>query len=421
MRRLFSKGDRAIREAFRLYHSAQNQEMGKKRGEGTGFQRRISGNEEGYLEDFQENGGEERIFRMIENLPIENPRRKARRIWIGGMVAVLLCVLAVCMVHYIGEKPARITRALQEVYSTSGKRLESGTSNCLFTWEGLVYQCHYLTSEEQRTLHRKGVAYEKTEEDVFGNFTECQVYYISGRESRQFILVEDQTQQVSLGKFIGYKYCQGQLASGEEAFGASDGSGERKNYCLGDILEKVMGIHSPEDIRTVTLERSRAVSRDNPEKMVAMWTKREDREWFWQFFLGKHEVWSPHPGGEDTQEELRRLREQGVPITYGKGLFGWQSQVLEKIPEQAFYLEIENKQHEIFILGLILEDGRAELWMEPLEEWSSQRLELDEEAAVDYIGDMSREGRQADRRNGVILLSGEDQKKLWEAMRKVLD
>lgn len=419
MRRLFSKRERAIREAFQVYHSAQNQEMGKKQGQERGFQQGDLGQGEEYLEDFRENEGEERIYRMIEKLPIENPRRKARRIWIGGMAAVLLCVLAVCMAHYIGEKPSRITRVLQEVYSTSGKRLEAGESNPLFTWDGLVYQCHYLTGEEQRILRRKGVTYQKAEKDILGDLRlqDCQVYDIAGRESRQFILVEDNNQQVFLGKFIGYKNWQDRQASGEAVSGTSDDVSQEKGiHYLGDILEEVMGIHSPEDIRTVTLERSKAVRGDDPEKMVAMWTKREDREWFWQFFQGKHEIWSPYPRGKETQEELRRLREQGMPITYGRGMSRWQSQVLNKIPEQAFYLEIENQQHEVFILGLLLEDGRAELWMEPLEEWGSRGM-----GGICLYGDISRESMQADSRNGVILLSSEKQKELGKEMKKVLD
>ena len=106
-----------------------------------------------YLEGFEESRMEERIYRLIEKLPIQNPKRKARRIWICGMAAVVLCILAGCMVHYVKQKPVRMTRALQQVYRTAGKRTEE-QGNSFVTSQGIMYQCYFLTQEEEDILKK---------------------------------------------------------------------------------------------------------------------------------------------------------------------------------------------------------------------------------------------------------------------------
>jgi len=417
MRRIFSKKDRAIREAFQIYDSARIRSVG---GDGTDFRGNPSGENslregEEYLHGFQESRVEERIYRMIEKLPIRNPRKKARRIWVGGVAAVLLCVLAGCMAHYVKEKPVRVTRALQEVYRASGERMGSGKGNPLTTSEGLLYQCHYLTEEEQETLQKSGVAFQRVKNSVYGDFSqEVRVYHISGRESRQFILVKDRNNLVALGKFIAYNYCGGVLA-------AAQGAGGKEPECsTADVLEKVMGIHSAEDIRTVTLERSRETSKEDPQRMVAMWTGEEDRTWFYDFFSEENRICAPYPAGRETKEEVEQIKSEGMPITYGKGICRWQKHVLERMPDQAFYLEIENRYREIFVLGLVLEDNRAEVWLEPLEEWVNQNLQSGAAAAT-YSDWVNPELAQAGDRNGIICLSQKNQMRLSGVMRKVLE
>lgn len=415
MKKIFSKKEKAIRQAFQIYDSAKVKSAGRRQGEGLGYSEASGAEMECYLEGFEESRMEERICRMIEKLPIENPKKKARRIWVCGVTAILLCVLAGCMVHYAKEKPVRMTRALQEVYRTAGERVE-GQGNSFVTSDGIIYQCYFLTKDEEDILIKSGISYQKAEEIIADDFADAfqeglQAHCISGRKSRQFILLKDRNQQTCLGKFIGYKYWRSQAAS-------LDSESDEKMYGMGDILEKVMDIDSPEDIRSVTLERSQAVSKEEPDKMVAMWTGKEELKWMYDFFAGQSMIWSPAPKGRETAEEREKYMEEGMAVTSGKNLRHWKSQVLKQIPEQAFYLEIENQNRELLILGLLLEGDRAELWLEPLAEWSNMPLLAGE--AGQYSG-ITQELSQADVRNGVICLSKEEQRSLSDAMKKVLD
>lgn len=419
MKRLFSKKDQEIRKAFQIYDSAKAQSSESHQGDGPESPRTSGGEMEQYLERFEESGMEERIYRLIEKLPIENPKRKARRIWICGVAAVVLCILAGCMVHYAKQEPVRMTRALQEVYRTAGERCLEGQGNSFVTSQGIMYQCFYLTQDEEDTLKKSGISYRRAEgivPDVSDDFADdlqegVQAYRILGRKSQQFILLKDRNQQTCLGKFIGYKYWWSQEA-------LLDSKNAGKMYGMGDILEKVMGIESPEDIRSITLERSQAVSKEEPDRMVAMWTGEEEREWMYDFFHGENRIWSPAPKGKETAEEKKRHREEGMAITSGKYLDYWKSEVLAQIPEQAFYLEIENQNRELLILGLLLEGNRAELWLEPLVEWSAMSsLVLGQYSGGGVLPELS----QAEVRNGVVCLSMEDQKLLSDAMRKVIE
>lgn len=409
----FSKEDQAIRKAFEIYDSAKVCSSVGQQGHGMENSGTSDGEMDRYLQGFEESKMEERIYRMIEKLPIENPKRKARRIWICGVAAILLCVLIGCMAHYAKEKPARMTRALQKVYRTAEKRAE-GSGNAFVNSQGIMYQCYFLTRDEEDILKKSGISYRKAEDIVADDYGDgyqegIQAYRIVGRKSRQFILLKDRNQQICLGKFIGYKYWRSRAV-------ALDSKNAEEMYGMGDILEKVMGIRSSEDIRSVTLERSQAVSREDPDKMVAMWTGKEERKWMYDFFCGENKIWSPAPKGRETAEERKKYREEGMAITSGKKLSHWKSQVLKQIPEQAYYLEIENQNRELLILGLLLEGNRAELWLEPLEEWSH----MPPLANGQHSGVLP-ELTQADVRNGVICLSIEDQKLLSDAMKKVLD
>ena len=409
----FSKEDQAIRKAFEIYDSAKVcSSVGQ---QGHGMENSGTSGEEmdRYLQGFEESKMEERIYRMIEKLPIENPKRKARRIWIGCVAAILLCVLIGCVARYAQEKPARMTRALQSVYRTAEKRAE-GLGNSFVNSQGIMYQCYFLTRDEEDSLKKSGISYRKAEDIVADDYADSfqeglQAYRIVGRESRQYILLKDRNQQICLGKFIGYKYWRSRAV-------ALDSKNAEKMYGMGDILEKVMGISSPGDIRSITLERSQAVSREDPNKMVAMWTGKEERKWMYNFFHGENRIWSPSPKSRETAEERKKYMEEGMAITFGKNLSYWKSQVLKKMPEQAFYLEIENQNRELLILGLLLEGDRAELWLEPLEEWCHMsRLATGQHSGL--LPELSL----ADVRNGVICLSIEDQKLLSDAMKKVLE
>ena len=103
MKKIFSKKEKAIRQAFQIYDSAKVKSAGRRQGEGLGYSEAPGAEMECYLEGFEESRMEERICRMIEKLPIENPKRKARRIWVCGVTAILLCVLAGWMVDYAKE------------------------------------------------------------------------------------------------------------------------------------------------------------------------------------------------------------------------------------------------------------------------------------------------------------------------------
>ncbi len=415
MKRLFTRKDRTIREAFQIYDSARVRSSISQQGYGMGSSETSDTEMDRYLEGFDEGKMEERICRMIEKLPIENPKRKARKIWICGVAAILLCVLAGCMAHYVKEKPVRMTRALQKVYKTAEKRAD-GVGNCFVTDEGIMYQCYFLTDGEEDALQDSGIRYRKTKEIVADDYADefdmsFQTYCILGRRSRQYILLKDRNQQMCLGKFIGYKYWRSKAAS-------LDSKDAETMYGMGDILEKVMDISSPEDIRSITLERSQAVSKEEPDKMVAMWTGEEERKWMLDFFQGKNRIWSPAPKSKETAEERKKYREEGMAITFEKNLRHWKSQVLAQIPQQAYYLAIENQNRELLILGLLLDGDRAELWLEPLEEWSHMPQEIGQYTQkLGILPELS----QADVRNGVICLSIEDQKLLSNAMRKVLE
>lgn len=414
MRKVFLKRDKEIQAAFQIYGAAKVQSV--KRQAEKFCDGGNSGTGEKYIEAFEENRAEDKIYRMIEKLPIENPRKKARKIWIGSVTVVVLCILAGCLVHYNKEKPVRITKTLQEVYQQSGKRMEEGTHNPLVTENGMLYQCHYLTKEEQQRIEERGITYKRIKENATGDFSEgrLRLYRIADRKSHQFIIIKDGNGQILLGKFIGYQYWRG-LAVNDNI----DLQQEKKCYGTKEILEQAMGIYSSEDIRSVTLERYKAVSKENPEKLVSIWTGREERKWFYHFFSKYHQIWTPSPAGENTGEEIEHIKEVGMPVTIDNKLYHWREQVLQKIPEKAFYLVIENRLHEKLILGLLLENEKAELWIEPLEEWKSKSLESGSASACNN-GRIREELAQADERNGIICLEKEEQKELFDMMQKVL-
>lgn len=417
MRKIFSKREQAIREAFQVYDAArvQSVKLGQEdRDAGKGTQMEGTGGDS-YVGDYQENVVEDKIYRLIQKLPMEHPRKKARRIWLGGMALVFLCILAGCLICYVKEKPARMTKALQEVYLQSGEGMEQDRRHALVTEDGLMYQCHYLTRKEEQSLKKEGISYKKWEKKVSDTLSEdnVQVYQIAGRKSRQFILVKDGSNQISLGKFIGYQCWQGEAVTDNDNV-------EGQRDVTGGVLEKVLGIYSPEDIRSVTFERSQPLSKDDSEKLVAMWTNQEGKEWFYQFFSNNCEIWNPSPFGEETVvEEVQGRKEEGMPITFDKNLYQWKSQVLEKMPEKTFYLGIENRLQETLVLGVVLEKEKVELWIEPLEEWGEEDLEKG--TAVSSSEKGNKERIQAEKRKGVICLTAKEQKNLSEVLQKALD
>lgn len=418
MKKILSKREQAIREAFQVYDAARVQSVKmaqEERDEGKSFQMGGKGTDS-YVGDFQENMVEDKIYHLIQKLPMEHPRKKARKIWLGGLGLLILCALAGCLIYYVKEKPTRMTKALQEVYLQSGERMEQERRHTLVTEDGLMYQCHCLTKKEEQRLKKEGVAYKKLEKKVSDTLSEdnVQVYQIAGRESCQFILVKDSSNQISLGKFIGYQYWQGVAVTDYDGIEGQ----ERERYGTRQVLEKVLGIYSPEDIRSVTFERSQPLSKDDSEKMVAMWTNKEGREWFYQFFSGDCEIWNPSPAGEETAEEMQEIKEEGMPITCNDSLYQWESQVLEKMPEKAFYLGIENRLHETLVLGVVLEEEKVELWIEPMEEGSDRIKGV---AAVPSQGKGNGDVIQVEKRKGVLRFSTEEQKNLSEVLQKALD
>lgn len=395
MKRFYFRKDRAIREAFQIYDSAKVRTAEDKGSGGASGQSEGAGEREKYLEDFEESRVQEGIIRLIEKMPIKNPRRKVRRIWLSFVAVLLLAVLAGCMTQYIREKPVRITRALQEVYKESGARRQKGAVS-LVTEDGLCYQCHRLSAGEQERLYRRGVTYERAEhENVSDQSVKLQIYNIAGRKSRQFILARGENDQIFLGRFIAYSYQQSSGGTEKKAERSVEdlfGVDKMAECSARDLLEVVMDIHSSEDIRSVTLEHAKPINKDDPEKLAAMWTGQEEKRWFYEFFSEEKKILPLSALDSEDQEIVCLMREEGMPVTHDKKLFHWKSQVLKEIPERAFYLGIENKYREMFLLGLILDGQKAELRIEPSE----------------GSGD-------------VLCLSADSQRELSDALRKVLD
>ena len=413
MKRFYFGKDKKLKKAFETYENAETAMQ----------QKGASANDtSSYVNEYEENPAEEKIYQFIKKMPINNPRKKARRICITIFSAAALCILAVCLRFYFSDAPKRYTKVLADIYKSSGTRMPAPES--LQLDDHSLYHYHYLTEEEKETLEGKGESFE--EEDLKGRnlidenefiADSLQAYLPFDRKTREYILVNDG--HWALGRFSGYEM------NGEAGKEASDPENAH------EMLKNIFGITSAEDIKSVKLERTTAKSRQEPEKRVALWTGKNSMEWFYAFFSKKLVVLKGDTYHLD-EEIIKKLRpvsgeemldeKEDILTDDGNSIWGFAEQIAKR-PESTYYLAIENRLGETLLLGIIPDGEKTEVWIEPIANdygYESGERNFEYGNETDYL-QMCWSLEAIAGTPEQILLNEAEQKELSQVLNRVMD
>lgn len=324
---------------------------------------------------------EDKIYSVINKLPIKNPRSKAHIICIVIICLALLLGVTLGYIYMGSRKQAGETNVLESICSDAKKRYEIGDSSVImsaesgyelnleteedgrwyyynnqntavyvntkdYTESGYLYVFYQLNDYEIRKLTKKGVELKKADKtDKLTPFLENapekskysigSIYFIGGRSSRKFIIFKDRADDMYIGKCVGFQSLK------EHDIISDEKSGERNEISSGEFLKNTMDIKDGDDIREIILERVKAKSKDEPEKRIAIWSSDESRS------------------------EFCKLLTKGNSIKMGEQVKQGFSRAVESEPQNCYYMAVENKESEICILGVILGEKDVEVYVEP--------------------------------------------------------
>ncbi|RKI40628.1 hypothetical protein D7V86_05285 [bacterium D16-51] len=374
------KEDRLIKEAFEVYQSAGVEGLagGKGRGE-----------EMEYTEGF-----EDRIYRCIERLHITNPRQKARRLYLGILVLLVVCISGGFLAWRQLYKPVRATKQFAALFSERQKELaEAGAAPGIAYEEGssLKYEFVYLDDDFSNRLENSGISYQKAEgglkmqvqeypllrEEEVRDSKEWEVYRLSDRESKYYYVLKNGDGDVALARYAGVRL---------EKTGEERANMER-------ICKEVYGIASAKDIRSITLERYQGRSSAEPDKLMAVYTKEEDKEYILSFFCQDNKV----HGAWESEEGLGDVSWQPIDALKKKG---WKEAV-EEMPEKCYLLALENRYHENFLMGIVKEEERVQVFVDMQQQRGNTKYYMSNDVVMDvgsdidvYCVELSKEEQQ---------------------------
>lgn len=344
--------DKLIKEAFGVYQRAN---AGEKNTDSDSL--------------FEIDGGfEEKIYCCIKRMHIANPRVKARRIKFGILMAVVLCIVAGFLTYYQLHKPVAITQKLnslyQEAYNWHCNCDENYTPSRVFGADGnLGYDAVMLNAELAERFDALEISYSKTEQTMFSQNSDSKagekdtfcgtgadaalwnVYRLSDRESSYYYILKDNAGQMALAKFAGVCTFYG---------GNSDRAG------TDTICREVYSIESAKDVRSITLTRVQEKGKDEPEKLMAVYTRKQEKENIISILLQRNVIRDIQEGSEVEAggEEKHRRNQQSIEALYGKD---WK-EAIEVMGEKCYILSIENRYHENFCLGVAVEGEAVQVF-----------------------------------------------------------
>lgn len=282
---------------------------------------------------------EDRIYEKIKKMDIPNPRKKAHMVSLAIMV-VLVVAIGVFFIQYRNKnRVTNTTKMIEKLYQEGSK---DNSKYGIDTLRGTIkqgkkkyiYQVQYLSNAQKNTLRK--TAYQKTaytlvqKQSVYTGMVmgsqanagdrkpkekTWQVYQLSDRKSSCYYILKDKEENMAIAKYV-YAW---QGAKGK------------------DILEDKFAIQKAKDIRSVTLERYKARSKENTDRIVAIYTKEQEKANILQMV---EKIVS-------NSDELKGSDQEAFNAHFAS----WK-ETTSKRPQDCYYLTIENRQKEKWILGV---------------------------------------------------------------------
>lgn len=311
------KKDKLIKEALQIYQQEKRETLPV------------------YQEE-ERDSFEDKIFEKIKKMNIPNPRRKAH---IVSLVVVVVCVAAIGLffIRYRQKnRMADITDTIEQFYRQGSKESKFGVTTLNGTIIGqtkeYVYKVHYLSNAQKNSLRKEKLPYKKTkyklqqesvslsdmkmggmnDKDVIREKT-WDVYRLSDRKSKCYYILKDKEEHMAIAK---YAY----------AWQGTKGK---------DVLKDEFAIDKAKDIRSITLERYAERSRENTDRIVAIYTKEQEKANILQVL-----------------QRIDQDSEEPDEIEDWNAHWANWGEVTSKRKADCYYLTIENRQKEKWILGL---------------------------------------------------------------------
>ena len=367
------KKEKMIQEAFKIYQLEESN---------------AAEEADDFYSDYSE-GIEDRIFYCIEKMHIRNPRRKAKIICIASMTIVVCCLLVGFLVYSQSRTEIRTTQHLNRLWKEAEKR--NATMKTCYIWDtvdmqGVAYQ--YRTIRLPEDLSKKLETYDipctetekgikdkrKLDNGVQDNFVmicyvseeaekadrifdDNKVYELSGRTSKNYLLLYDESQQCwGLAKYKGLsKTC------------STENLPDSK-----EIFEKIYGVQSAADIRSITLERYQARSKENPERLLSVYTKDGEKKGFLSCLKNENQIMAmiPESAIEEEEPEVSESvseneeQEEATQDLQADIQKTWE-EVTKEDPDNCYWLTFENKFQESFRMGILLKGDGIWVFMDP--------------------------------------------------------
>lgn len=352
------KKDRLIREAFEVYQSGSKHEF----------------NDD---DDFYPEGFEDKIFNCIEKMHIKNPRTKAHIIYIGCVIVLIACLLSGIYVYYQSQSSVRTTQQIEKLWkeacNAKGLNIQErfiyadvseAAENDTMIYE---YQTVTLNVEQKKQFEKYHIDCHKTEKklEVYTSEMESlvyetgktiddrEVYQLSDRLSEEYFVLKEDGELVGLAKYVGTtseSVIQGTVSSKE-------------------ICEDIFGLTSVEKVRSITLERFQERSKDNTDKLLAIYTKSKQQKEFLSRFIKENKIILDTKAFNMQNEKTMQL----IEGTYGKT---WE-EVTKEMPEKCYLLGFENIYRETWVMGLIVEGNSVQIYIDTNLADEVHYLELD--------------------------------------------
>lgn len=339
------KKDRLIKEAFEVYQSANQ----KDDTEGQKKEMEIE-----YTEGF-----EDKIYRCIEKLNIVNPRQKARKIWLGILLILLIGISGGFLLCYHSHKPVNATKEIDALYKEARERLEkqgcAPTGSVSAKGSNINYSVIRLDKELTNRLKASDIKYQKVKEKSLKEMTQSwggccmgydltvwNAYELSDRDSHYYYILKDDSGQLAIARYAG----------------AEIGNEKKDRADTEEVCKKIFGIESAKDIRSITLERYQAKSKEEPEKLVAMYVGEQEKSYILSFFRQDNLIYNVREKGEQGDEGYADVRWQPIEKLRSKK---WEDAV-KLMPQNCYLLALENKYHENFLVGVVKDGDRVQIF-----------------------------------------------------------
>lgn len=351
------KKDRMIKDAFAVYQSEKEKEN---------CQNDTS------KEVFYTEGFEDKIYQCIQNLPIKNPREKAHRIWIMLLAVLILCIGTFFGVYHASQKSVRATAQIEKIYEQAEKRMKKLSSGrqMYVIKDGdssKLYQIQMLNSALEKKLQESDIRYEQKSKLTFLSVSSCSQYLSSGTT---YQAVACYTSQAMAQQWKGYTLSDRQSkqyyllknTSGDMAIAKYCGiwlnAESEKKETVQNVLKDVFDIQKAEDVRSISLERYQAKSEAEPDKLIAAYVKKEEKKQILSYFDNDSVIHSIEMDNREASADstgslqpIEKLRQKG-----------WDAAV-KLVPKQCYYLGIENKYHEMYLMGIVKEGQKIQIFV----------------------------------------------------------